>query len=67
MNVIRGRTWEEFVGLLKYLEFELDLNAKNRLIIFIANLSYEFQFMRKHLNVTDYFFKENKAFYDIGI
>ena len=58
MFVIRGRTWNEFSGLLKYLEFELNLNSKNRLIIFIANLSYEFQFMRKHLNVTDYFFKE---------
>ena len=24
MNVIRGRTWDEFVGLLKYIEYELD-------------------------------------------
>ena len=42
-NVIVGRTWEEFKLLLS--EFKLHLKEKEKVVIFVHNLSYEFQFL----------------------
>lgn len=41
-----GRTWDEFILLLDKLSDFYDLNENNHLIIYIHNLSYEFQFMK---------------------
>ena len=41
--VIVGRTWEEFKLLLS--EFKLHLKEKEKVVIFVHNLSYEFQFL----------------------
>ena len=46
-HICYGRTWEEFLNLCKELIEKLDLNLNKRLIIYVHNLSYEFQFMRK--------------------
>lgn len=46
-NVIMGRTWEEFFSMLDRIAEILQLNEKKRLMIFVHNLSYEFQFMCK--------------------
>lgn len=43
-----GRTWEEFIHLCKFIQSSLNLNDKKRVIIFIHNLSFEFQFFRKY-------------------
>lgn len=43
-----GRTWEEFLQLCEHLQKTLGLNERKRLIIFIHNLSFEFQFFRKY-------------------
>lgn len=40
--VIIGRTWEEFLKLVKWLEF---LTQGNTIVCFIHNASYEFQFL----------------------
>lgn len=62
--VISGRKWEEFINVLDRLIEHFKLNKNNRLIIWVANLSYEFQFIRKWLNITDGFFREKrKPFY----
>ena len=45
-----GRTWEKFISTLEYISKELNLNIENRIIIYVHNLAYEFQFMRKHFN-----------------
>lgn len=45
--VIVGRTWEEFVIMMHTLSGALDLQDNKRLICYIHNASYEFQFMRK--------------------
>lgn len=42
-NVIIGRTWEEFKLLLS--EFKLHLHDTERVVFFVHNLSYEFQFL----------------------
>lgn len=43
-----GRTWEQFLKLCSYIQNKLDLGFRKRVIIFIHNLSFEFQFFRKY-------------------
>ena len=45
--VIYGRTWDEFTTFLGELVDYLELSARRKLIIYVHNLGYEFQFMRK--------------------
>jgi hypothetical protein len=45
-STILGRTWDEFIELIDMLSYQLSTN-KYKLIIYVHNLSYEFQFMRK--------------------
>lgn len=49
-----GRTWEEFLALLEILRDVLN-TAEQTLIIYVHNLAYEFQFMRKRLQWLDVF------------
>lgn len=42
-----GRYWQEFLDLIQILCYVLDLSLEKRIIIFVHNLSYEFQFIRK--------------------
>lgn len=51
-----GRTWNQFVDLLNLISKEFELVKFNRrLLIYIHNLEYEFQFMRKWLDWYDVF------------
>lgn len=43
--VIVGRTWEEFQFFVKKLVADLELSLDKRVIIYVHNLSYEFQFI----------------------
>lgn len=47
--VIYGRTWQEFKQLLNTLVSQLTITDHRRLIIYVHNLAYEFQFIRKHI------------------
>lgn len=66
-----GRTWNEFLDCLEMLSDFLELDNNNRLIIYVHNLGYEFQFMRKYFNFLDVFSvderKPIKALTDLGI
>jgi len=42
---IFGRSWEQFIELCKYVVRELDLSEKRKIICYVHNLSYEFQFI----------------------
>ena len=42
-----GRTWNEFKDLLNLVANELNISINRRLVIYVHNLGYEFQFMRK--------------------
>lgn len=44
--VIIGRTWDEFITMCGTIANELHLNNNCKLICYVHNLSYEFQFMR---------------------
>ena len=46
-RVFMGRLWDEFVELLDKLKAEFDINIENRLVIYVHNLAFEFQFIRK--------------------
>lgn len=45
--VFIGRYWKEFITLLNEIKQELDINYDNRLCIYVHNLAFEFQFIRK--------------------
>lgn len=45
---IRGRTWSEFIEVTNELVKEYNLSVNKRLIIYIHNLSYEFQWFKKY-------------------
>lgn len=53
--VIMGRTWEEFVTLCNNLSSVLDLHENKRLIVYVHNLAFDFQFFRKWLEWVDVF------------
>lgn len=46
-RVFIGRTWDEFIDLLDRLKGAFDINIENRLVVYVHNLSFEFQFIRK--------------------
>jgi hypothetical protein len=45
--VIIGRTWEEFIETINKISNILNLTINKRLIIYVHNLAFEFQFIRK--------------------
>ena len=53
-NVIIGRTWNDFLYFCKKLYDYLDLK-KRYIIVYVHNLSYEFQFICKWFNWVDIF------------
>lgn len=62
-----GRTWEQFSILLDAVSKILGLGPRKRLIVYVHNLPYEWQFMRKHFSWTKVFFiDERKPVYAIN-
>jgi hypothetical protein len=53
--VFMGRTWDEFTTLVQTVSETLGLTEKKRLICYVHNLSYEFQFIRKLFDWTRVF------------
>lgn len=56
---IYGRTWSQFHIFLGQLEHYLGLNHHRRLIIYVHNLAYEFQFLLGHSKITDVFARKS--------
>ncbi len=57
-----GRTWQQFIDLLEITAEVFECNKFNRrLIIYIHNLEYEFQFMRKWFKWHDIFADEKRS------
>lgn len=54
-DVFYGRTWAEFVDLIDDISELYELDEYNRLVIYVHNLGYEFQFMRKYFYWLDVF------------
>lgn len=65
--VVTGRTWEEFIAFLSMLRRVLFLNENRRLIVYVHNLPYEFQFIRKRIEWDKVFLlDERKPVYAIS-
>lgn len=47
-RVLIGRTWEQFVDLINSFTEKLNLSDERRLIIWVHNLSFEFQFLKDY-------------------
>lgn len=66
-----GRTWPEFVKLCVHISERLQLNEKRKLVVYVHNLAFEFQFMRKYFEWIDVFSTKErnpiKALTDLGI
>lgn len=60
--VMMGRTWPEFLDFMEQLRARYDLNDNSRLICWIANAGFEFQFMRKYFDwdPEDFFAREER-------
>lgn len=58
--VTYGRTWEEFMQLIDGLKIVLDLNENRRLYVYVHNLPYEWQFIRKRIKWDQVFFLEDR-------
>ena len=56
--IIYGRTWSEFVEFIGILKKVLELTKECRLIVFVFNFSYEFQFVKNWLSWSDMFARE---------
>lgn len=54
-NVYYGRTWDEFSKLCELLQNTYNLSATKRLVVYVHNLGYEFQFMRKYFEWENVF------------
>lgn len=65
-TVVYGRTWKEFLDTLRVLVDYLELSSNRRLIIYVHNLGYEFQFMRKWFDWDNVFaIKQRRPVYAI--
>ena len=58
--VTYGRTWTEFETFIHILQQILGLNKDVRLVTYVHNLAYEFQFLRKHLEWNEVFLLEER-------
>lgn len=64
-TVIMGYEWGQFIGLLDQIKDLYNPTGSMRIIVFIHNMSYEMAFLRKWLNVTDAFLKDQRRFLQI--
>lgn len=54
-EVVYGRTWSEFEFFLEELRIKLKLDYYNRIVVYVHNLSYEFQFLINHVEFSEVF------------
>ena len=52
---VRGRTWQEFIELIDRLVEAYKLSIEKRLIIYVHNLSYEFQWFKNYFEWENVF------------
>ena len=53
--IVLGRTWEQFKEIINIVVTVLSLNEKRRIITYVHNLAYDFQFFRKHFHFKKVF------------
>lgn len=59
-TVVFGRTWEELLILFDKLNEKYKLSFTKRLVIYVHNLAFEFQFLKDFLTLDDMFAKDKR-------
>ena len=59
-KVVFGRTWEEFIIWLNKLADYFNTDLQRRLIIYVHNLSFEFQFIKEFIEIERIFAKDKR-------
>ena len=59
--VVYGRTWNEWVEFINKMCNAYNIGNDKRLIIYVHNLGYEFQFIRKYFNWIDVFSNKERS------
>lgn len=54
-NVVLGRRWEELQEFMKRIVNAYKLSEGERVVVYVHNLSFEFQFIQDYFNFTDVF------------
>ena len=66
-RVIIGRTWDELMTVFETIAENLSLNYERRIIIYVHNLGFEFQFLRKRMTWKNVFsISERKPIYAVS-
>ena len=55
-----GRTWDELYTFIQQVKKNYKIEKNQRFFVWVHNLSYEFQFMRKKFNITEIFAKSKR-------
>ena len=59
-KVVFGRTWEEFREFLKNVRIKMRLSNHCKLVVYVHNLSYEFQFMKEFIKIDNLFARDKR-------
>lgn len=59
-QIVYGRTWGEFQWFLHYLKEQYQLGEHKRMVIYVHNLGYEFQFLINHVELTKTFSRKKR-------
>lgn len=55
-----GRTWNQLRWFLEEIAMKLKLSHDRRMVVYVHNLSYEFQFMKNQLFITEVFARKKR-------
>lgn len=59
-RVYYGRRLKQLASTLKYISLKLHLDDKHRIMVFVHNLGFDFQFFRKYFNVISLLAREGR-------
>lgn len=57
-TVCFGRTWEEFQAFIDRLHRAISYNPTTKLVVYVHNLAFEFQFIQNFIGITSLFARE---------
>lgn len=59
-QIVYGRTWGEFQWFLNYIKTGYDLGPHRRMIIYVHNLGYEFEFLINRVSIAQTFARKKR-------
>lgn len=59
-NCVMGRTWDEFIKMINFISDYYKLSTSKRLLVYVHNLSYEFQFIKHYFNWEKVFASDDR-------